>query len=105
MRTTFILSLLGMGSVSPLVLAQTTGGNAEPVTWLTGAVVIAVVSAFYKFLTNQIKKLEAEVDRLTKAAERRAEDDRAQLLPLLSRSIEAQAAYITRHLDAETKES
>jgi outer membrane murein-binding lipoprotein Lpp len=102
----WLAPVFGISSVSPLVLAQAVGGsNAEPVTWLTGAVVIAVVTAFYKFLTTQVRKLEAEVDRLTKAAERRAEDDRAQLLPLLSRSIEAQAAYITRHLDAETKES
>ena len=102
----WLVPVFGISSVSPLVIAQTAGGsNTDAVTWMTGAVVIAVVSAFYKFLTNQIRKLEAEVDRLTKAAERRAEDDRAQLLPLLSRSIEAQAAYITRHLDAETKES
>jgi hypothetical protein len=84
------------------VLAQTVGGsNADAVTWMTGAVVIAVVSAFYKFLTSQIKKLEAQVDELTKAAERRAEEDRKLLIPLLSRSVEAQAAYLARRLDIE----
>jgi hypothetical protein len=98
----WLAPVFGISSVSPLVLAQTSGGaNADAITWMTGGTVITVVGLFYRFLTERIKKLEAQVDELTKAAERRAEEDRKLLIPLLSRSVEAQAAYLARRLDIE----
>jgi hypothetical protein len=95
----WLAPVFGVSSVSPLVIAQSVGGsNAEPVTWLTGGVVVAIATAFYRFMAQRIQKLEAQVDELTKAAERRAEEDRKLLIPLLSESVSAQAAYLSRRL-------
>jgi hypothetical protein len=101
MRLAGPLGLIGVGSFSPAVIAQTTGSNSDPVTWMTGAAVATIAGLFYRFMLQRIAKLEAQVDELTKAAERRAEEDRKLLIPLLSRSVEAQAAYLTRRLDIE----
>jgi hypothetical protein len=101
MRLALPLSVIGVGSFSPTVVAQTSGADADPVTWMTGAAVAAIAGLFYRFMLQRIQKLETQVDELTKAAERRAEEDRKLLIPLLSRSVEAQAAYLTRRLDIE----
>jgi hypothetical protein len=68
---------------------------------MTGAAVATVSGLFYKFMRDRITKLEAQVEKMAEASERRAEEDRKLLIPLLSRSVEAQAAYIARHLDVE----
>lgn len=102
-----IASFLGISCVSPLVLAQTvsSGGGSEALTWMTGGTVLTLAGVLYKFFTSRISKLESQVDELTKAAERRAEEDRKLLIPLLSRSVEAQSAYLARRLDFEQEKS
>lgn len=103
-----IASLIGIGYVSPLVLAQTVSSGSssgEAITWLTGGTVITLSGILYKFFTARISKLETQVDELTKAAERRADEDRKLLIPLLSRSVEAQSAYLARRLDLEQEQN
>jgi hypothetical protein len=99
----WLAPIFGLGSISPVVIAQTMGGttNGEAVTWMTGAAVATVSGLFYKFMAARIQKLETQVEKMSEAAERRAEEDRKLLIPLLSRSVEAQAAYLTRRLDLE----
>lgn len=95
-----IVGALGFG---PAVFAQTaTGTHASDLApYLTAGAVLSLAAAVYKILTNQITELKVERDALIAAANRRAEEDRRLLIPLLTRSIETQASYIQRSMGGD----
>lgn len=103
----FLLGAFGIGPFAIVFAAVTdptspTTGSVAP--WLTAGAVLSLAGLVWKIQNDRIRKLEAERDSLIEAANRRAEEDRKLLIPLLSRSVEAQAAYMTRLMAPEQPE-